>query len=168
MFFDFQLRQAAQEVRMSLCLSACLSSCLSPYFCSCAFDWPYDLLTYLLTFGTFWPLDLLTFGTFWPLGPFDLWPLDLLTDLWDLFTFGIYLHYGSEEGPTLWVVSNVLGVRGVECPVIPLVHWRGVALPPQRSSRTPKTLPILRAYIAYFLQLRDLCIWEISSIILVW
>ena len=33
-----------------------------------------------------------------------------------------------------------LGVRGGECPVIPLVHWKGVALPRQRSSRTMKTL----------------------------
>ena len=31
-----------------------------------------------------------------------------------------------------------LGVKGGECPVIPPVHWKGVALPRQRSSRTLK------------------------------
>ena len=31
-------------------------------------------------------------------------------------------------------------MRGGECPVIPPVHWKGVALPRQRSSRTLKTL----------------------------
>ena len=33
-----------------------------------------------------------------------------------------------------------VGVRGGKFPVIPLVHWKGVALPRQRSSRTIKTL----------------------------
>ena len=31
-------------------------------------------------------------------------------------------------------------MREGECHVIPLVHWKGVALPRQRSSRTLKTL----------------------------
>ena len=51
-----------------------------------------------------------------------------------------------------------LGVRGDECPVIPPVHWKGVALPRQRSSKTLKTLSNLKAYIVGFLQLRDFCI----------
>ena len=42
------------------------------------------------------------------------------------------------RGP--YLVSRVLtlGVKGGECPVIPPVHWKGVALPRQRSSRTLK------------------------------
>ena len=36
--------------------------------------------------------------------------------------------------------SLTLGVRGGECPVILPVHWKGVALPRHRSSRTLKTL----------------------------
>ena len=50
------------------------------------------------------------------------------------------------------------GVRMGECPVIPPVHWKGVALPRQRSLRTLKTLSNLMAYIVRFLQLRDFCI----------
>ena len=38
------------------------------------------------------------------------------------------------------VVGGGGGLRGGECPVIPPVHWKGVALPRQRSSRTLKTL----------------------------
>ena len=51
-------------------------------------------------------------------------------------------------------------MRGGECPVIPPVHWKGVALPQQRSLRTLKTLSIARAFIVFsaverFLYLRD-------------
>ena len=55
----------------------------------------------------------------------------------------------------------------VECPVIPPVHWKGVALPRQRSSRTLRTLFNSRTYIVGYLQLRDLHISEISPIIFV-
>ena len=53
-------------------------------------------------------------------------------------------------------------VRGVECPVIPVVHWKGAALPRQRSSRTLKKLSNSRAYIVCFLLLRDKRISETS------
>ena len=67
-----------------------------------------------------------------------------------------HLHCGSEEGPTLWVgLSLTWGVRGGECPVIPPVHWKGVALPRQRSSRTLKTLSNFKGFYSVFLQLRD-------------
>ena len=48
------------------------------------------------------------------------------------------------------------GVRGGECPVIPPVHWKGFALPQQRSSRTLKTISNSRAYIVCFLKSREL------------
>ena len=53
-------------------------------------------------------------------------------------------------------------MRGVECPVIPPVHWKGVALPRQRSSRTLKTLSNFKGLfsmlsaIERFLYLRDM------------
>ena len=43
-------------------------------------------------------------------------------------------------GGGLMNYPHLTEVRGVECPVIPPVHWKGVALPRQRSSRTMKTL----------------------------
>ena len=77
-----------------------------------------------------------------------------------------HLHY---ESPTLWLGKSLtLGVRGGECPVIPRVYWKGDALPRLRSSRTLRTLFNSRAYIVCFLQLRDLNIWEIFLMILVW
>ena len=41
-------------------------------------------------------------------------------------------------------------MRGGECPVIPPVHWKGVALPRQRSSRTLKTLSNLKGFYSVF------------------
>ena len=41
-------------------------------------------------------------------------------------------------------------MRGVECPVIPPVHWKGVALPRQRSSRTLKTLSNCKGIYSVF------------------
>ena len=96
---------------------------------------------------------------------------------------GVYthLHYGSEEGPTLWVgLSLTRGVRGGECPVIPPVHWKGVTLPRQRSSRTLKTLSNCKGFyrvfsaVERFLYLRDflnyfcfidffIYVWEICN-----
>ena len=51
-------------------------------------------------------------------------------------------------------------MRGGECPVIPPVHWKGVALPRQRSSRTLKTLYITLAFIVCFqyLQICNICL----------
>ena len=52
-------------------------------------------------------------------------------------------------------------MRGGECPVIPPVHWKGVALPLQRSSRTLKTLSNCKGFysvfsaVERFLYLRD-------------
>ena len=52
-------------------------------------------------------------------------------------------------------------MRGGECPVIPPVHWKGVALPRQRSSRTLNTvsdfmgLYSLFSVIERFTYLRD-------------
>ena len=74
---------------------------------------------------------------------------------WNLqhMQFGEYPHhhYGSEEGPTLWVgLSPTWGVRGDECPIIPPVHWKGVALPRQRSSRTLKTLSNCKGFYSVF------------------
>ena len=57
-------------------------------------------------------------------------------------------------------------MRGGECPVIPPVHWKGVAFPRQRSSRTLKTLANLRAYIVCFLQF-EISVFEIC-LKLVW
>ena len=51
--------------------------------------------------------------------------------------------YGSKEDPTMCVITPV--------------HWKGVALQRQRSSRTLKTLSNLRAFMVCFLQLRDFC-----------
>ena len=54
-----------------------------------------------------------------------------------------------------------LRVRGGECPVIPLVHWKGVALPRQRSLRTLKTITNCKGFysvfsaVERFLYLRD-------------
>ena len=54
-----------------------------------------------------------------------------------------------------------LGVKGGECPVIPPVHWKGVALPRQMSSRTLKTLSNCKGFysvfsaVERFLYLRD-------------
>ena len=48
------------------------------------------------------------------------------------------------------------------CPVIPPVHWKGVALPRQRSSRTLKTLSNCKGFysvfsaVERFLYLRDI------------
>ena len=66
------------------------------------------------------------------------------------------------RGPYLGsrVVPHLRGERG-ECPVIPLVHWKGVALPRQRSSRTLKTLSNCKCFysvfsaVEWFLYLRD-------------
>ena len=50
---------------------------------------------------------------------------------------------------------------GGECPVIPPVHWKGVTLPRQRSSRTLKTLSNCKGFyrvfsaVERFLYLRD-------------
>ena len=44
---------------------------------------------------------------------------------------------------------------GGECPVIPPVHWKGFALPRQRSSRTLKTLSNCKGFYSVFLVLRD-------------
>ena len=50
---------------------------------------------------------------------------------------------------------------GGECPVIPPVHWKGVALPRQRSSRTLKTSSNCKGFysvvsaVERFLYLRD-------------
>ena len=41
-------------------------------------------------------------------------------------------------------------MRGGECPVIPPVHWKGVALPRQRSSRTLKTLSNCKGFYSVF------------------
>ena len=52
-------------------------------------------------------------------------------------------------------------MRGGEFPVIPPVHWKGVALPRQRSSRTMKTLSNCKGFysvfsaVERFLYLRD-------------
>ena len=46
-------------------------------------------------------------------------------------------------------------VGGGECPVIPPVHWKGVALSRQRSLRTLKTLSTCKCFYSVFLQLRD-------------
>ena len=55
------------------------------------------------------------------------------------------------RGPTLWVEwSLTLGVRGGECPAIPLVLWKGVALPRQRSSRTFSVLDDLLMTLSNF------------------
>ena len=59
------------------------------------------------------------------------------------------------RGPNL--VSRVVPHLRGECPVIPTVHWKGVVLPRQSSSRTLKIYPIVRAFIVGFLQLRDFC-----------
>ena len=42
------------------------------------------------------------------------------------------------------------GVRMGECPVIPPVHWKGVALPRQRSLRTLKTLSNCKGLYSLF------------------
>ena len=63
----------------------------------------------------------------------------------------LHLHYWSEEGPTLWVgMSLTWGVRGGEYPVIPPIHWNGVALPWQRSLRTLKTLSNCKGFYNVF------------------
>ena len=64
-----------------------------------------------------------------------------------------------------WVVeggwSLTLGLKGGKCPVIPPVHWKGVALPRQRSSRALKTLYKCKGFysifsaVERFLYLRD-------------
>ena len=41
-------------------------------------------------------------------------------------------------------------MRGGECPVIPPVHWKGVALPQQRSSRILKTLSNCKGFYSVF------------------
>ena len=51
-------------------------------------------------------------------------------------------------------------MSGVECPVIPPVHWKGVSLPWQGSLRTLKTLSKFKGFslfsaIERFLYLRD-------------
>ena len=74
----------------------------------------------------------------------------------------------TNEGP--YLVSRVvphLRVRGGECPVIPQVHWKGVALPRQRSSRTLKTLSNCKGFYSVFSAVERFCIWEISFIILI-
>ena len=70
-----------------------------------------------------------------------------------------HLHYESEEGP--YLVNRVVPHLRGECPVIPPVHWKGVALPQQRSSRTLKTLSNCKGFysvlsaVERFLYLRD-------------
>ena len=62
-------------------------------------------------------------------------------------------------------------MRGGECPVIPPVDWKGVALPQQRSSRTVKTLSNCKGFysvfsaVERFLHLRDfnLCLRDILN-----
>ena len=58
-----------------------------------------------------------------------------------------------------WVVVTPLSTLGVsrvvphlrgECPVIPLVHWKGVALPRKRSSRTLKTFSNCKGFYSVF------------------
>ena len=41
-------------------------------------------------------------------------------------------------------------MKGGECPVIPPVHWKGVALPRQWSSRTLKTLSNCKGFYSVF------------------
>ena len=41
-------------------------------------------------------------------------------------------------------------MRGGECPVIPPVHWKGVALPRQMSLRTLKTLSNVKGLYSLF------------------
>ena len=71
---------------------------------------------------------------------------------------------GGGCGPHLHHVIRIvphLGVRGGECRVIPLVHWKGVALPRQRSSRTLKAFSNCKGFysvfsaVERFLYLRD-------------
>ena len=70
----------------------------------------------------------------------------------------IHEHSGMMPIPFIvpWhILNSAHKVRGGECPVIPPVHPKGVALPQQRSSRTLRALSNLRAYIVHFLRLRD-------------
>ena len=77
-----------------------------------------------------------------------------------------HLHYGSEEGPTLWIVPHLRGERGrVSCHSFSSLE--GGALPEKRLWRTLKTLynfkglfeifPYLRYFLVYrfFLSLKD-------------
>ena len=52
------------------------------------------------------------------------------------------------------VVPHLRGERS-DCPAIPPVHWKGVALSRQRSLRTPRLYPIVRAFKVCFLKVRD-------------
>ena len=66
-----------------------------------------------------------------------------------------HLHCGSEEGPTLGVGQSLtLGVREGERLVIPPVHWKGVALPRQRLSRTLKTLSNCKGFYSVFIEVQ--------------
>ena len=82
-----------------------------------------------------------------------------------------------EEWRGPYLVSRVVPHLRSECPVIHPVHWKGVSLPRQRSSRTLKTLSNCKGFyrvfsaVERFLYLRDffyyfdrflISVWEIS------
>ena len=50
----------------------------------------------------------------------------------------------------LAMVSRIVPHLKGECPVIPPVHWKGVVLPRQRSSRTLKTLSNCKDFYSLF------------------
>merc|ERR1711942_385744 len=66
-----------------------------------------------------------------------------------------HLHFAT------LAICNTCNLKGGECPVIPPVHWKGVTLPRQRSSRTLKTSSNCKGFyrvlsaVERFLYLRD-------------